>query len=54
MKIVNIDGEEFRCNFQERCACTNIKSHKKAGLHFLSRRYIFGTTPQGGGGGESN
>ena len=28
----------------------NIKSHKKLGLHPLSRSYIFGITTAGGGG----
>ena len=38
--------EEFKWNFQER-RDLDIKSHKKAGFHPLSRRYIL-KKPQGG------
>ena len=55
MKIANIDREsfherleesserleEFQWNFQGDATYDNIKSHKKAGLHPLFRRYSF-------------
>ena len=36
--------DEFQRNFQENVNCDNIKSHKKSGLHPLSRKHNFGTT----------
>ena len=36
-------------NFMRDVTFDNIKSHKKPGLHTLSRRYIFGKTTGGGG-----
>ena len=38
--------QEFNWNFYN-----NIKSHSKAGLHSLSRRYILGKNDWGVGGG---
>ena len=33
--------EEFQWNFRKDMTYDNIKIHKKTGLHFLTRRYIF-------------
>ena len=55
MKIVNIEEENlniFFRNFDEifrkDVTYDNIKSHKKAGLYRLSKKYIFGKTTEGG------
>ena len=54
MKIVNFEGENFLTNLRNfnefQLTYDNIKSHKKAGLHPLFRKHIFGKTTQGGGG----
>ena len=51
MKIVNIDGEKLHRSFnkiiRKDVNYDNIKSHKKAELHPLSIRYIFGKTTGG-------
>ena len=51
MKLVNIDGEnvserfeKFQSNFQKDVTYDNAESHKKPGLHPLSKRYISGET----------
>ena len=37
--------------FRKDVTYDNVKSHKKPGLHPVSRRYIFGKATRGGGGG---
>ena len=54
MKIVNIDGENLPHDlrslneiFRKDVTYDNVRSHKKLGLHPLSRRYIFEKTTEG-------
>ena len=54
MKIVNIDGENLlndQRNFNEilrkDATYDNVRSHKKAELHPVTRRYIFRKTTGG-------
>ena len=45
--FISSERPEFQWDFQKNVTYDNIKSHKKPGLHPLSRRYIFGKTTGG-------
>ena len=51
MKIVNVDGKNLQIFYtifiRKDVADNNIKSHKKRGLHPVSRRYSFEKTTGG-------
>ena len=48
--ISSTDLGNFNEIFRKDVAYDNIKNHKKAELHPLSRKHIFGKTPRRGGG----